>query len=204
MSKFQLLLFAVSFAAVASAGETIKLPPPQKDGGPGIFSVLAQRRSQRAFSMVGLSQQELSNLLWSGFGISGPGARRTAPSAVNRQEYTLYALLADGAYKYLPESCSLEKIADEDLRRLAAGNVTAPAYILLVADLDKAASPEYAAIDAGYISQNLYLAATAQGLGSCALGGFRRNADNIAKLKAKLKLGEAERPMLSQAVGKIK
>ena len=126
---------------------------------------------------------------------------RTAPTAANRQEFTLYAILADGAYKYMPKTNELEKISGEDLRPLAEGNVKAPAYILIVADMKRAASSEYAAIDAGYISQNLYLAADALKLGSCALGSFRRNQDNIAKLAAKLKFGPNDKALLSHAVG---
>ena len=202
MSKSLSLVLAAVFAVTAFAAETTKLPPPQKTGGEGFFTVLARRRSLRKYSAEALSPQELSTLLWSGFGISGTKDRRTAPTAANRREFTLYAILASGAYKYLPGSNELEKVSAEDLRPLAAGNVTAPAYILIVADLKRAASEEYAAIDSGYISQNLYLAATAMKLGSCALGSFRRNEENVAKLKAALGLAEHERPILSQAVGK--
>jgi len=198
-----LILFAASLS-IAVAAETVKLPPPQREGGAGFFTVLNQRRSRRAFTAEPLSQQELSTLLWAGFGISGSRNRRTAPTAVNKQEFTLYAILGNGAFKYLPESGELEKVSGEDLRKLAAGNVTAPAYILIVADLKRAASQEYAAIDSGYISQNLYLASEALGLGSCALGSFRRNEADLAQLKAKLGLAEHERPMLSQAVGKVR
>ena len=204
MQKSVAVLFAAAISATVFAADIVKLPEPQREGGAGVFTVLNQRRSIRRYSEENLSQQELSNLLWAGFGISGKKDKRTAPTAVNRREFTLYAILADGAYKYIPQENGLEKIASEDLRPLAAGNVTAPAYILIVADMKKAASAEYAAIDSGYISQNLYLAATAQGLGSCALGSFKRNADNVAKLKAALQLGENENPILSQAVGKLK
>ena len=204
MSKSLLPILAAVFAATAFAAETIKLPPPQKTGGEGLFSVLAARRSIRRYSMAALSQQELATLLWASFGISDGRGRRTAPTAVNRREFTLYAILADGAYKYLPKANELEKITGEDLRPYASGNVTAPAYILIVADLKRAASEEYAAIDTGYISQNLYLAATSLNMGSCALGGFRRNEDNVAKLKAALGLADHEKPMLSQAVGHLK
>lgn len=203
MSKSLSLVLAAVFSVAAFAGETVKLPPPQRSGGDGFFTVLNERRSIRKFKSEALSPQELSTLLWAGFGVSGSKDRRTAPTAVNRREFTLYALLADGAYKYLPQTNELEKITSEDLRPLAAGNVTAPAYILIVADLKRAASDEYAAIDSGYISQNLYLAATTLEMGSCALGGFRRNADNVAKLKAALGLGEKDYPILSQAVGKV-
>ncbi len=197
-------VLAAVFAVTAFAGETIKLPPPQKTGGDGFFTVLSERRSIRNFKDEALSPQELSTLLWAGFGVSGSKDRRTAPTAVNKREFTLYAILADGAYKYLPQTNELEKVSAEDLRPLAAGNVSAPAYILIVADLKRAASDEYAAIDSGYISQNLYLAATAMKMGSCALGSFRRNAENVAKLKAALGLGEKDYPILSQAVGHIK
>ena len=204
MFKSILSLLAAVFAVTVFSGETVKLPPPQKSGGDGFFAVLNERRSLRKFTDEALSQQELSTLLWAGFGVSGSKDRRTAPTAVNRREFTLYAILADGAYKYLPQTNELEKVSAKDLRPLAAGNVTAPAYILIVADLKRAASDEYAAIDSGYISQNLYLAATAMKLGSCALGSFRRNAENVAKLKAALGLGEKDYPILSQAVGHLK
>ena len=204
MSKYVLSVIAAVFAVTVFAGETVKLPPPQKTGGDGFFAVLNERRSLRKFTDAAVTPQELSTLLWAGFGVSGSKDRRTAPTAVNKREFTLYAILADGAYKYLPKTNELEKVCSEDLRPLAAGNVTAPAYILIVADLKRAASDEYAAIDSGYISQNLYLAATAMKLGSCALGSFRRNAENVAKLKAALGLGEKDYPILSQAVGHLK
>ena len=204
MSKSVLSVLAAVFAVSAFSAETVKLPPPQKEGGTAFFAALAQRRSMRSYVMEQLSAQELSTLLWAGFGVSGAGDRRTAPTAVNRREYTLYALLADGAYKYLPQDNALEKVCAEDLRGLAGGNVKAPVYILLVADLKRAANAEYAAIDAGYISQNLYLAATALKLGSCALGGFRRNEMDMTTLRTKLKLVDDQKIMLSQAVGKIK
>ena len=204
MQKSVAVLFTVILTAAAFAADLVTLPAPQREGGEGFFTVLAKRRSIRRYAKEDLSRQELSNLLWAGFGISGAKEKRTAPTAVNRQEFTLYAILADGAYKYIPQDNALEKITAEDLRPLAAGNVTAPAYILIVADMKQAASAEYAAIDSGYISQNLYLAATAQGLGSCALGSFRRDAGNIAKLAQALKLGENDKPILSQAVGKLK
>jgi len=204
MSKTLLSLFAAALCCTVFAGETIKLPPPQKEGGTAFFTVLAQRRSIRSYAMEQLSPQELSTLLWAGFGISGAGDRRTAPTAVNRREFTLYALLESGAYKYLPKDNELEKVCAEDLRKFAGGNVTAPVYILLVADLKRAANAEYAAIDTGYISQNLYLAATSMKMGSCALGGFRRNEVGMAALRTKLNLADDQKIMLSQAVGKIK
>ena len=203
MMKLTFAAIAVLAAAVVAA-ETLPLPKPQREGGEGFFTVLNNRRSQRRFTADPLTPQQLSTLLWAGFGESGTGGRRTAPTAVNRQEFTLYAILADGAYKYLPKTHELEKITGEDLRPLAAGNVTAPAYILIVADMKRAASSEYAAIDSGYISQNLYLAAGALKLGSCALGSFRRDQEGVAKLSAKLKFGPNDKALLSQAVGNLK
>ena len=204
MKKLLFSLAVALCAAVVAAAEVIQLPPPQREGGAAFFTLLNARRSQRRFIEEALTPQQLSTLLWAGFGESGAGGKRTAPTAVNRQEFTLYAILADGAYKYLPKTNELEKITGEDLRPLAKGNVTAPVYILIVADMKRAASSEYAAIDAGYISQNLYLAAGALQLGSCALGSFRRDNENVAKLAAKLKFGANDKALLSQAVGKLK
>ena len=203
MFKSSFSVLTAVFAVTVFAGETIKLPPPQTAGGEGFFTVLNERRSLRKFTDEALSSQELSTLLWAGFGISGSKDRRTAPTAVNRREFTLYAILPCGAFKYLPQTNEVEKVSSEDLRPLSGGNVTSRVYILIVADLKRAASPEYAAIDTGYISQNLYLAATAMKMGSCALGGFRRNEANLAKLRAALGLAEHEKIMLSQAVGQI-
>jgi len=200
MKKTLVCMFTGLTLAVVAA-EVTQLPPPQREGGAAFFTLLNARRSQRRFTEAALTPQQLSTLLWAGFGESGAGGKRTAPTAANRQEFTLYAILADGAYKYLPKTNELEKITGEDLRPLAAGNVTAPAYILIVADMKRAASSEYAAIDAGYISQNLYLAADALQLGSCALGSFRRNQENVAKLAAKLKFGPDDKALLSQAIG---
>ena len=204
MLKSVLSVLAAVFAVCAFSAETIKLPPPQKEGGTAFFTALAQRRSVRSYEMKPLSPEELSTLLWAGFGVSGAGDRRTAPTAVNRREFTLYAILDNGAYKYLPQTNEIEKVCAEDLRSLAGGNVTAPAYILIVADLKRAANAEYAAIDTGYISQNIYLAATALKLGSCALGGFRRNEMGMATLRTKLGLADNQKIMLGQAVGRIK
>ena len=204
MKKTSILALFAFVAVIAVAAEITALPPPQREGGTAFFTLLNGRRSQRRFTDAALTPQQLSTLLWAGFGESGKGGKRTAPTAANRQEFTLYAILADGAYKYLPQTNELEKITGEDLRPLAAGNVTAPAYILIVADMKRAASSEYAAIDSGYISQNLYLAADALKLGSCALGSFRRNQENVAKLAAKLKFGPNDKALLSQAVGNVK
>lgn len=203
MKKLSILtLCAVTFAAVAA--ETMPLPPPQKSGGTELFTLLANRRSERKYRTEPPTERELSTLLWAGFGVNRADGRRTAPSAVNRKEITLYAILADGAYKYLPATNELTKVCAEDLRGLVSGNVTAPAYILLVADLKRAASDEYAAIDTGYISQNLYLAANALGMGSCAIGAFRRDEKALALLAEKLKLAAEDKPMLSQAVGHLR
>ena len=204
MSKLTASIFAAIVAIAAVAADITPLPAPQREGGEAFFTVLGRRRSQRRFTDAPLSAEQLSTLLWAGFGESGTGGKRTAPTAANRQEFTLYAVLADGAYKYLPKTNELEKITGEDLRPLAAGNVKAPAYILIVADLKRAASSEYAAIDAGYISQNLYLAADALKLGSCALGSFRRDKEKVAKLAAELKFGPNDKAFLSHAVGNVK
>jgi len=55
------------------------------------MEVLMDRASSREFSNENLSDQTLSNLLWAAWGINRPeSGKRTAPSAVNRQEIDIY------------------------------------------------------------------------------------------------------------------
>ena len=60
------------------------LPPPEPEGGPGVWEAISRRRSARDFSSAALTLAELSQLLWAGTGITaGRGGEyyRAAPSA---------------------------------------------------------------------------------------------------------------------------
>lgn len=164
------ILFATAVSIIASGADII-LPPAEKKSGMSLAEALNMRRSIRRFTDRKLSTQELANILWSANGVTRPDGKRTAPSALNRQEIMLYVTMEEGTFFYDPAAHILKKVCSEDLRKYA-GKYTAPCYIILVADLAKQPRENFASIDAGYVSQNIYLAATAQKLGTCAIGSI--------------------------------
>jgi hypothetical protein len=92
-SPFFLRVLPAVFLSAMSAAQALKplqLPPPQTTGGRPLMEVLKDRKSSREFGSGILSPQTLSNLLWAAFGINRPDGRRTAPSAMNWQEVSIY------------------------------------------------------------------------------------------------------------------
>lgn len=163
-----LLLFAflVTAPAICQQAE-IQLPEPQITGGMPLMQALAQRKTTRAFRDQPLTRQALSNLLWAAFGVNRPrsvksGLGRTAPSAMNRQEVEIYAVLADGAYLYQAEKNVLSPAAASDLRGKISPDAAVHAAVTLV--YVAAATDKFAQVDVGFIGQNVYLFAASEGL----------------------------------------
>src|ERR1017187_1316474 len=152
-----------------------------------------------------LSQQTLSNLLWAAFGINRPDGRRTAPSAMNWQEISIYVATSAGVYVYDAKANVLEPVLAGDFRA-ATGTQPfvkdAAVNLVYVSDLSKtggAASSEaemYTAADVGFIAQNVYLYCASEGLGAVV----RASVDKPALAKT-LKLQPQQRIILAQSVG---
>ena len=139
---------------------------------------LATRRSMRVYSPRRFNLedaadlQRLSDLLWAGFGVITP-KRRSAPSSHNRQETDLYVLLPEGAFRFEAAANKLVAVAAADLRAASGAQDyvgTAAAEIAFVADTAKVTgkSPrglvETIYADTGFISQNIYLHCTSEGM----------------------------------------
>ena len=113
------LSLLLACAAVAQELSPIVLPKPQTDGGKPLMQALRDRASQREFAPDPLPPQVLSNLLWAAWGINRPeSGKRTAPSAMNRQEMDVYVATADGLYLYEAKEQRLKPVTKEDLRAL--------------------------------------------------------------------------------------
>ena len=93
-----------------------------------------------------------------------------------------------------------EQLKNKDLRK-NCGNFEAPIYLILVADMKKAASEHFAKIDTGYVSMNIYLACGALNLGTCAIGSFDRNKAAYATLLKELNFSKDMRVLLTHCVG---
>ena len=196
------LTAAAVFSICAYAENTWKLPAPQKNGGMPLMQALSERSTKRVYSSTDLSNQQISDLLWSANGVNRANGKRTAPSAINRQEIELYLLTAKGVYKYDAAANVLNEVKKGDYRKWA-GKFATPVYVVLVADMKKAASAHYAKIDSGYVSQNIYLYCASAGLGTCAIGSFDRIKDSGKgkKLCDALKLDANQVILLTHSVG---
>ncbi len=174
--------------------EDIKLPEPVMTGGMSLMEALQNRHSSVKFGKEEIPLQQLSELLWAANGQNRPDGKRTTPSALNAQVITLYAALPDGIYKYDPTTHSLVAFSKEDIRPII-GNTKAPLILLYVANLGRQ-SKYLAAVDCGFIGQNVYLYSAANNLNTIFLYGVNTSALNY---KLELKLGEEV--LFAQLVG---
>lgn len=210
MKRAGLWWVGLAVAAWAGAGQLtpsvpVVLPPPQTDGGQPLMQALRARRTTRQFSPKKLPLQVLSNLLWAGFGVNRPeNGHRTAPSALNAQELDLYVITAEGAFLYEPGPHQLRPVAAGDLRALTGSQpfvTEAPLAVVFVADLARLARAKpqdrefYAAVDTGYVSQNIYLFCASEGLATVVHDLER------APLAKALQLRPEQKIILAQAVG---
>ncbi len=195
-------------APVSNAADlppALALPKPRLDSPATLVSALKARRSAREFAAASLPLPVLSDLLWAADGVNRDDGRRTAPSAKNWQEIDVYVVLPTGAYLYDAKAHALRGVAAGDHR--AATGVQefvggAPLNLVFVADLSRmpGASPGdrdlYAATDAAFVSQNVYLWCAATGLSTVVRGSVDRPA-----LTKALGLRPDQRIILAQTVG---
>jgi SagB-type dehydrogenase family enzyme len=205
MKPICLIPIIMCLAGSINAQEFIQLVPPQKTGGMPLMETLAKRSSARAFASRDLSDQQMSDLLWAAFGVNRPDGKRTAPSSRNNQETDIYVLLQQGVYIYNAEAHQLNRLMEEDIRELGGTQEfvkDAPVTLVLIADLTRIAQGgtgdklQTAYIDAGYISQNIYLYCTSEGLATGARGLVDRPA-----LGDKLGLKETQAIIIAHSVG---
>ena len=208
-AKTAAALLLTLLAAAAGAAD-VSLPEPARDAMP-LGEALGARATHREFSSAALTDQELSDLLWAANGYNRPNVRkRTAPTAINRQEIDLYVCRADGAFLYDAASNSLHQVCTNDLRGLTGRPgpnnfaLAAPVALVYVVDFERQgmqARPQdafkYACVDCGFVGQNVYLHCAAAGLNTVFLGSLRP-----AEIAAALGLPETRVPLFAQTVGK--
>jgi SagB-type dehydrogenase family enzyme len=190
----------LTFTTLVQA-QNIQLPAPQKSGGMPLMEALNARQTQRTFSAKPLSEQQLADLLWAAFGINRENGKRTAPSAHNKQEISIYVALPSGLYLYQAKANTLEKILDQDIRAQTGKQPfvkIAPVCLIFVSDYDrmKTEAEFYSATDTGYISQNVYLFCASEGLGTVVRGYVDK--EGLAKT---MNLAETQHVVLAQTVG---
>ena len=85
----------------AETATRMELPAPNKTGGMPLMQALSARHSTKTnYSGAALSAQQLSDLLWATWGVNREDGRRTAPTAMNRQDVRVYVALENGVWQY--------------------------------------------------------------------------------------------------------
>jgi Nitroreductase len=177
--RFLLMVCGIAvFAASLQAGEVIKLPAPQKTGGVDVLKAIDMRASASGaeFPKGKLSRQDLSTLLWAASGLNRDGNEKwTVPMAMGRPPYTkVYVTDKEGVYLYDWQNHALVVVSTDTK---AHGSIpmqgfgkTASTNIYMVPDMaqlsESSNGEEWGALLAGAMSQNIYLAAEAVGVGA--------------------------------------
>jgi SagB-type dehydrogenase family enzyme len=195
----------------------IALPAPDLSGNVSIEQALYKRRSVRTYGDEHLSIKEVAQLLWAGQGITElSSGLRTAPSAGATYPIELYVVagnidgLEPGVYRYFPNTHSLRLVLSGDIRHeLSAAALQqpsvshAPATILITGIVSRIEqrygrrAERYVYMEAGHVSQNIYLQATALKIATVVVGAFQDNS--VTDL---LMLGNDESVLYLMPVGK--
>ena len=211
MRKVQLLLFCLVLSVAASAADkVVKLPKPNLNRAGTVMKALSERQSTRDYASKALSLADLSDLLWAANGINRPeSGKRTAPSALNKQDVDVYVILPEGSYLYDAKNQQLNLVSEGDYRDAVAGGQafvkTAPVSLVLVSDVSRFGDAQkvqnqlVGAMDVGIVSQNISLFCS-----TARLATVPRGSMDAAQLKKVLKLKDSQIPMLNHPVGYFK
>lgn len=160
----------------------------------------------RVFEPTELPPQTLSNLLWAAAGINRAGLHgRTAPSAMNAQEVTLYVALPTGLYRYIHELHALQLNRAADVRSVTGYQDFVdrePLDLIYVVDHSQmplvpvAQRESYASVAAGAMAQNVYLYCASAGLACVIRAWIDRTA-----LSEVMGLDNDHQILLAQTVG---
>ena len=195
--------FCMATFSTPVKAQDVTLPQPTKSDVAGsLAKALQDRHSTRTFTDKAVSDQTLADLLWSANGVNRNDGKRTAPSAMNRQDVTIYVGKADGTFRYDAASHKLVKIGSGDLRKAAAGRnkfiATAPVVLVIASDTGLTQSNlAISGLDAGTVMQNVYLYCAANGLATvCCYAG-----DKPADMQKFLGIKENILPLVYMPVG---
>ena len=174
--------------------ERVQLPEPDLSQSADLWQCLARRRSERNTTPDPLSLGELSKLMWGTQGITaraGMHLLRTAPSAGALYPFETYLYVdkveevPKGIYHFNVADFALECIKAGDFSQaLTAAGLGQPvvrraavviiwtAMMLRCMTKYRERAMRYIPMDMGHVCQNVQLAATAMGFGSCPIGAF--------------------------------
>jgi hypothetical protein len=198
------MLALMMMGTTVKAQDAIQLPQPEVQKlNMSLGDALKQRRSYSDMTEQEVDLQTVSTILWAACGISDPASGKiTAPSAVNMQDIKVFVCSQYGVCRYMPKDNTLVPVTTTDIRpSLAAGQdfaKKAPVALILVStkDNERMDNNRYGGVDAGYVSQNIYLACTALGLHTVARAMMDKDA-----IKRELNLADTSIILLNHPIG---
>ena len=196
----------------------MRLPNPSYKGNNSLEEVLLKRRSVREYKKLPLTISEVSQLLWACQGVTENTFKlRTSPSAGALYPLSVYLVvgevegLEEGVYKFNPNRHEIKLIKSGDIRDELYGFLllqdcvkNAPISIVISADYNITTRKygnrgiKYVHIEVGHVGENLYLQATALGLGTVAVGAFEDE-----KVRELLRIPDKEEVLYIMPVGRV-
>lgn len=192
--------------------QSIQLQAPDMSMSMTLMDALRQRRTNRDFASTPLSDEHLSGLFWAAYGANREDGRKTVPAAWGLYALRLFAITPQAAYAFDPQSNTLNPIKEGDFRAFSGMQdfVThAPLDIAIFVDDDmlelsdkdmnkivKKNKDRVAALDAGAVTQNIYLYCAAAGLN--AVERLMVGEDDLKKV---LKLGRHQHYVVGMTIG---
>jgi len=171
-----------------------KLPEPTTTGTMSVEEAIHRRRSRREYQDRPLDVMQLSQIFWASQGMTEPRyGLRAAPSAGATYPLEIYAVVGErcvkdlsaAIYRYNPKdhTCTLTASGDfrSQLSEAALGQTwvaKAALNIAVAAVYDRTTrfygprGTRYVDMEVGHVGQNVYLIATAMGLGAVVVGAF--------------------------------
>ena len=196
---------------------TIALPEPRKNSDFSLEQAILRRESVRSYQNEPLTLQEISQLLWAAQGTRDSSGKRVVPSAGALYPLEVYIIgeiegIKAGMYHYLPDDHVITWVQEADFKKDLPASAydqdylaKAPVVLLIIGIYERTTGKygdqgvRYVHMEAGHASQNVYLQATALGLGTVTVGGF-----DSAAVKSLVGLPDNEDPLYLMPVGRLK
>jgi SagB-type dehydrogenase family enzyme len=200
------------------ADQTIKLPAIRMNSSTSVEEALSQRRSVRLYKNEPIEMTDVAQLLWAAQGVTDTQRLlRSTPSAGALYPLEVYLVagsvkgLTPGVFKYQPKDHELTKIGDGDKRvELSEAAYTqqwihqSAASIVICAVYKRtekkygSRARQYVHMEVGAAVENVYLQATALGVGTVLVGAFDDEA-----VKKIVGIGQDEEPVGIMPLGKV-
>ena len=170
----------------------VHLPEPRLSGTMSLEEAIAKRRSRRNLLDKPLTLEQLSQILWSAYGVTYKEPMLHTPASAGAcYPYELFIMTGDktvadlkaGLYCYHSGSHKLELLRECDLRKSDCWwqdmLKIAPVTIIFGVDYKRTTKrfgergrERYVPMDLGHSGENIYLQCEALGLGTVAVGAF--------------------------------